>query len=276
MATLSLGACRSAPEPDARALAYAAATERDPRYAGLVVDAESGSILYAENADLRRHPASLTKMMTLYLLFEALESGRFSPDTELAVSATAARQPPSKIGVKAGSTIRVEDAVLALAVKSANDIAVVVAENLAGSEEAFAAQMTMKARALGMSATHFENASGLPDPGQITTARDMAILARALQRDFPGRYRVFSTREFSFEGRRYRSTNQLLGKVPGMDGIKTGYIRASGYNLAASVRRNGRRIIVIVMGGPSSDARNAQVAALVDEYMPSGSLFAFN
>ena len=142
-----------------------------------------------------------------------------------------------------------------------------MAEALAGSEAAFADRMNAKARALGLSATHFRNATGLPDPGQVTSARDMAVLALALQRDFPGRYRLFSTREFSYGGKKYRSTNDLLGKVPGLDGIKTGYIRASGYNLAASVRRGGSRIIVVVMGGPSGAARNAQVTALIDEHL---------
>ena len=263
---LLLAGCRSA-GPDPAALAYAAATERDPRYAGIVVDAGSGAVLYAENAEARRHPASLTKMMTLYLLFEALDSGRLAMDTALPVSAAAAHQPASKLGLAAGSTIRVEDAVLAVCVRSSNDVAVVMAEALAGSEAAFAARMNAKARALGLSSTHFKNATGLPDPGQVTSARDMAVLALALQRDFPARYRLFSTRQFSYGGRQYRTTNELLGKVPGLDGIKTGYIRASGYNLAASVRRGGRRIVVVVMGGPSGAARNAQVTALIDEHL---------
>ena len=274
---LLLGACQSgaALSPSARSLAVAAATtENDPRYAGIVVDAGSGEILYSENATLRRHPASLTKMMTLYLLFEAMEAGRFSQDSELEVSAAAARQPASKMGVRAGSTISVRDAILSIVVRSANDVAVVVAENIAGSQSAFVGQMNAKAAALGLSSTRFRNPTGLPDPQQVTTAQDMAVLARALQTHFPGRYRVFSTREFSFNGRKYKSTNELLGKVPGLDGMKTGYIRASGYNLAASVKRGGSRIIVVVMGGPTGAARNAQVTALVDEYLPRGGLFA--
>ena len=272
---LVVAGCQSAPSLSPQALSYAAATERDPRYAGIVVDAESGEVLYADQADARRHPASLTKMMTLYLLFEALEDGRLSDNTALAVSAKAARQPASRMGLRTGSTIRVGDAVTAIAVRSANDVAMVVAERLAGSEAAFAGMMNARARALGMHATHFTNATGLPDPAQVTTARDMVVLARALQTHFPGRYRVFSTRQFTYKGRRYRSTNELLGKVAGMDGIKTGFIRASGYNLAASVRRGGRRIIVVVMGGPSGAARNAQVAALIEEHMPSGGRLAF-
>jgi D-alanyl-D-alanine carboxypeptidase len=272
---LLLAACQSGPpSPSARALAFAAAsTENDPRYAGIVVDAGSGEILYAENATLRRHPASLTKMMTLYLLFEAMQAGRLSEDSQLEVSAAAARQPASKMGVRAGSTISVRDAILSIVVRSANDVALVVAENVAGSQAAFVAQMNQKAAALGLSSTRFRNPTGLPDPQQVTTAEDMAVLARALQTHFPGRYRVFSTREFSFDGRKYKSTNELLGKVAGMDGMKTGYIRASGYNLAASVKRGGRRIIVVVIGGPTGAARNAQVTALVDEYLPGG-LFA--
>jgi D-alanyl-D-alanine carboxypeptidase len=269
--------CQSAETPSS-SLAYAAEqTEEDPRYAGLVIDAETGEVLYADNADRVRHPASLTKMMTLYLLFEALESGRVSEGTALRVSRNASRQPASKLGLKTGGSIYVRDAVLALAVRSANDVAVVVAEHLAGSEDAFVRQMNAKARALGMRSTTFRNPHGLPDNTQVTTARDMAVLARALQTHFPGRYRVFSTKSFTFQGQRYSSTNHLLGEIDGLDGIKTGYIRASGYNLAASVRRGGRRLIVIVMGGPSGRARDAQVAALIDEYLPSrgGSLLSF-
>ena len=167
-----------------------------------------------------------------------------------------------------------EDAILAVAVKSSNDIAVAVAENIEGSEPAFASRMTRTARRLGMRDTIFRNASGLPDAGQITTAQDIAILARALRQDFPREYRYFSIQSFAYKGKTYKSTNQLLGEVPGMDGIKTGYVRASGYNLAASVRRDGRSLIVIVFGGSSSAARNARVAALIEEYSPSRPAFA--
>jgi D-alanyl-D-alanine carboxypeptidase len=262
--------------PTATSLAYAAAeTVRDSRYAGIVMDPATGEVLYADQADQRRHPASLAKMMTLYLLFEALDEGRLSSDGVLSVSKRAAAQPPSDLGLKTGAAISIRDAAVAIAVRSANDVAVAVAEKLAGSERAFVARMNQKARELGLRATHFENATGLPNPAQVTTARDMALLARALQVRFPDRYRVFSTREFSYHGRRYRSTNQLLGEVPGVDGIKTGYIRASGYNLAASVRRGGRRLIIIVMGGPTGAARDAQVRALINEYMPAGGLLSF-
>jgi D-alanyl-D-alanine carboxypeptidase len=245
----------------------------DPRYAAIVVDAESGEVLHAENADALRHPASLAKMMTLYILFGEVAAGRFSLDDPLPVSAHAARQPASKLGLKAGQTIRIRDAIGAIAVRSANDVAVVVAEAISGSEAAFAERMTRTAQALGMSSTRFTNASGLPDPAQVTTARDMAVLARALQTGFPGEYSVFSRRSFAYDGRTHESTNKLLGVVDGVDGIKTGYIRASGYNLAASARRGGKRIIVIVFGGRSGAARDAQVAALVEEYLPERSFF---
>jgi D-alanyl-D-alanine carboxypeptidase len=251
-----------------------ARAQSDPRYAGIIIDVRSGEILYQENADARRYPASLAKMMTLYILFEELDAGRMSRRQALTVSRHAARQPPSKLGVKAGSTITVSDAILAIAVRSANDVAVVVAEAIAGSESAFAARMTAKARELGLRSTVFRNASGLPDPGMSTTARDMAMLARALQSRFPRQSRVFSTQSFSRNGLRYTSTNKLLGKVPGVDGMKTGYTRASGYNLVVSVHRRGRHLIIVVMGEKSGSARNGHVAALIEEYAPGG-LFAY-
>ncbi len=278
---LSLAGCQSAGSGSSSnsltvpSLAYAEARAvSDSRYAGIIIDAKSGEVLYSENADARRYPASLAKMMTLYLLFEEMEAGRLSRSTPLAVSRNAARQPPSKFGVKAGSTISVADAIKAIAVRSANDVSVVVAEAIAGSEEAFARQMTVKGRVLGLRSTTFKNASGLPDRGMTTTARDMATLARALKRDFPRQSRVFSTKSFSRNGLRYSSTNRLLGKVPGMDGMKTGYTRASGYNLAASVRRRGRHIIIVVMGEKSGKARDGHVAALAAEHLPGG-LFAY-
>ena len=251
--------------------------EQDPRYAAIVMEADSGDVLYSVSADATRYPASLAKMMTLYILFQEIEAGRLSLDSELFVSANAAAQPPSKLGVRAGSTIRVEDAIYATAVRSANDVAVVIAENIAGSEPGFAALMTRTARGLGMNSTTYRNASGLPDPGMITTARDVARLARALQTDFPRYYRIFSTRTFTYDGHTHKSTNDMLGEVPGMDGIKTGYTRASGFNLATSVSRDGKRIIVVVMGEPSGAARRADVTALVEEHFPSrsGSLLAW-
>ena len=234
------------------------------RYASIVIDGETGEVLRSRNADTRRYPASLTKMMTLYLLFEAIDEGRFSLVSELNVSKRAAGQPPSKLGLRAGSTISVEDAISALVVKSANDIAVVVAEALGGTEVEFARMMTSKAQALGMSRTSFRNASGLPNRRQRSTARDMAQLARALMRDFPHRYHYFDDQRFRYRGRVHRSPNRLLGSYRGMDGIKTGYIRASGFNLAASAERDGRRVIAVVFGGKSARSRNRHMANLLD------------
>lgn len=275
---LALTGCQSATttsSADRAALHQLAYAEQgaaeDGRWAAIVVDADSGRTLHSAAAEERRYPASLTKMMTLYLLFEELDRGRLRSNSELLVSANAASQPPTKLGLRAGSRISVEDAILALAVRSANDIAVAVAENISGSEAAFAERMTRTAHGLGMRATTFRNASGLPDPGQMTTARDMAILARALQQHFPRYYKTFSVRSFTFNGKAHKNTNALLGQVNGMDGIKTGYIRASGYNLATSVERDGRRIIVVVFGGHSGDHRNRMVTALVEEYLPERS-----
>ena len=241
-----------------------AAQEAEARYASIIVDAETGEVLRSRKADTLRYPASLTKMMTLYLLFEALENGRVSLDSRLKVSKRAARQPPSKLALGAGSTIRVEDAIRALIVKSANDIAVVVAEALGGTEAKFAGQMTRKARALGMSRTTFRNASGLPNRDQRSTARDMSRLARALMWDFPRRYHYFDDQRFRYRGQEHRTPNRLLSRYRGLDGIKTGYIRASGFNLVASAERDGRRIIAVVLGGKTSRSRNAHMANLLD------------
>jgi D-alanyl-D-alanine carboxypeptidase len=277
-AVLLLVGCQSIDQPrgsarSAAAIAYATPSVSDPRHAVIVVDANSGQVLHSEDADGIRHPASLAKMMTLYILFGDIEAGRLSLDDPLPVSAHAAGQPASKLGLRAGEMIPVRAAIEAIAVRSANDAAVVVAEAIAGSEPAFAARMTTKARELGMRRTRFTNASGLPDPQQVTTARDMAILARALQTRFPGHYAVFSRREMAWAGRTHDNTNKLIGVVDGVDGIKTGYIRASGYNLVASARRGDDRVIVIVMGGKSGDTRDAEVAALIDEYLPERSFF---
>ena len=235
------------------------------KYASLVADADSGRILHSVNADTRNYPASLTKMMTLYMVFDALDRGRITPGTKLRVSSRAAKQPPSKLGLRTGQTITVENAILALVTKSANDVAVVVAEGLGGSEARFARMMTERARALGMTRTTFKNASGLPNKGQLSTARDMALLAIALLRHFPHHYRKFSTKTFAYKGQRYRNHNRLLGTYPGVDGIKTGYIRASGFNLVASARRNGRRLVGVVFGGKSSASRNAHMTDLLDD-----------
>ena len=241
-----------------------AAEPAQARYASIVIDAETGEVLRSRSADIRRYPASLTKMMTLYLLFEAIDDGRLNLTSKLKVSKRAAGQPPSKLGLRAGSTIRVEDAIRALVVKSANDVAVVVAEALGGTEVEFARKMTAKAGALGMSRTTFRNASGLPNRKQRSTARDMAQLARALMRDFPHRYHFFDDQRFRYHGRVHRSPNRLLGSYRGMDGIKTGYIRASGFNLAASAEREGRRVIAVVFGGKTARSRNRHMASLLD------------
>jgi len=247
------------------ALSAAPASAKKPVYASIVVDANTGEVLHAVNADTRTYPASTTKIMTLYLLFEALERGRVKMDTPLRVSDRAAAQQPSKLGVEAGRTVSVRDAMLALVTKSANDMAVVVAEALAGSEEAFAELMTRRARALGMRTTRFTNASGLPDPDQVTTARELAILGMAVLRDFPRQYQVFSVHDFVYEGAVHNNHNKLLGRYPGVDGIKTGYIRASGFNLVASAERDGRRLVAVVLGGNAPGWRDVHMAQLLDK-----------
>jgi D-alanyl-D-alanine carboxypeptidase len=235
-----------------------------PPTASIVMDGNSGAVLEESNPDALRHPASLTKVMTLYLLFERLDAGKIRLDTQLKVSEHAAEQAPTKLGLQPGQTIAVEDAIKSIVTKSANDAAVVIAENLGGSEEAFAAQMTQKAHALGMSRTTYVNASGLPDDDQITTARDEALLGRAIQNRFPRLYRFFSTTSFVFRGRTIRGHNHLLGSVDGVDGIKTGFTRASGFNLITSVHRDGRFIVGVVLGGRSAFERDAHMRALID------------
>ena len=235
--------------------------------ATLVVDANTGQVLFEDRADALRFPASLTKLMTLQLLFDAVDSGQLSMTSALHVSDNAASQPPSKLGVKAGTSLRVRDAIAALSIKSCNDVAVVVAENLAGSEAAFAQTMNRRARQLGMGNTRFTNASGLPDTAQITTARDVAILARNIRLRHRQYARYFGATAIVYDGRELKATNKLLGKVAGVDGMKTGYIRLSGYNLVATARRGGRDIIVVYFGGSSSNARNAEVTALVERYL---------
>jgi len=235
-----------------------------PAYSSIVVDANSGAVMEAANADSPRHPASLTKIMTLYLLFERLEQNKIKLTTDLPVSAHAAAQAPSKLGLKPGETIRVETAIRAIVTKSANDVAVIVAEALAGDEPGFANLMTEKARALGMTQTVYRNASGLPEPQQITTARDQAILGRAIQDRFPNYYHYFATRTFDFRGKSIRNHNHLLGTIDGVDGIKTGYIRDSGFNIVTSVRRANRHVVAVVFGGRTADARDARVRSLID------------
>jgi D-alanyl-D-alanine carboxypeptidase len=234
------------------------------RYAAFVMDARSSEVLLSDQADERRFPASLTKMMTLYLLFDAIERGDVTMDTRLTASRHAANQPASHLGVAAGDTLTVEDAIYALVVNSANDVAVMVGEHLAGSEERFATQMTRRAMMLGMLDTRFANASGLPNPLQTTTARDMARLGQALWTDFPDYYCYFEAADFTWGAVRSRNHNRLLRRAEGVDGIKTGYTRASGYNVTVSAERDGRRLIVVVMGGDTAAERDAQASHLLD------------
>lgn len=237
----------------------------NPPFASIIVDANSGATLESTNPDSLRHPASLTKMMTLYLLFERLDAGKISLDTEMHVSQHAAEQDPTKLGLRSGQTIRVEDAIKGLVTKSANDAAVVIAEALGGDEDDFAKMMTRKARALGMTRTVYRNASGLPNDDQVTTARDQATLGRALQDRFPRYYRYFATTSFVFRGRTIRGHNHLLGSVDGVDGIKTGYIRASGFNLVTNLKRGNRHLVGVVIGGRSSGSRDATMRNLLAE-----------
>lgn len=249
-------------------LSLSAPAYANNKYAAIVVDANTGRTLYAEDADERRFPASLTKMMTLYVLFEELEAKRLTLGSRLSVSVNAARQAPSKLGVRAGTTIKVEDAILALTTKSANDVAVVIAESVEGSVSAFAARMNRTARALGMNSSTFRNPHGLPDAEQTTTARDFVRLATGLQDRFPTYYKYFGAKSFTYKGRRNRNHNRLLGSVQGVDGIKTGYTRASGFNLVTNVRRDGRHIIAVVMGGKTAASRDAQMRQLISKYLP--------
>lgn len=254
-------------------LILAAATTLSParaasRYASIVVDNHTGRVLYARNADASRYPASLTKIMTLYMLFDGLKSGKITLNSPLKVTAHAAKQPPSKLGLKPGQSIRVVDAIRALVTKSANDVAAVIAENSAGTEAGFARLMTMKAREIGMTRTTFRNASGLPNAHQVTTARDMATLSRRIMQDFPDHYGYFRLKYFSYKGQRYRNHNGLLFSYKGTDGIKTGYTRASGFNLAASVRRGSKHIVAVVMGGKTSKSRNQHMQSLLNRTFP--------
>ncbi|MET0273437.1 MAG: D-alanyl-D-alanine carboxypeptidase [Phenylobacterium sp.] len=233
------------------------------KYAAIVVDAKSGEVLYAKRADSPRYPASITKVMTLYLTFEALAAGKLDLDDRVLISPRAAAQSPTKLGVPAGQTISVSEAMQAMAIKSANDVAVAMAEKLGGTESRFAALMTLRARELGMENTHFVNASGLPDSRQLTSARDIAILSRAVMRDYPQYYRLFSQTQFTFRGQTMRNHNGLLHRMPGVDGLKTGFTNASGFNLAVSAVRDNRRLIAVVMGGPTTAARDQNAESLL-------------
>lgn len=252
-------------------LASTSTAAAQSKYAAIVVDAKTGKVLHAENADSRRYPASLTKMMTLYLTFEAMKSGKINKNTRVKFSAQAAAQPPTKLGVKAGNSITVDQAVYALITRSANDASLALAEMLGGSQQRFAIMMTQKARALGMRGTVFRNPHGLPDGGQFTTARDMATLGIALREHFPQYYSYFSARSFSYGRQRIANHNKLLGRVSGVDGIKTGYTRASGFNLVSSVTDGNRRIVAVVMGGQSGASRDQRMTQLIAANMPKAS-----
>src|SRR6202171_5529983 len=236
-----------------------------PAFSSIIVDGNSGATLSANNPDGSRHPASLTKIMTLYLLFERLDAGKMKLDTEMEGSERASEQAPTKLGLRPGQTIKVEDAIKGLVTRSANDAAVVIAEAIAGDEGDFAQLMTRKARALGMTRTVYRNASGLPDDDQVTTARDQSTLGRAIQDRFPRYYRYFSTTAFNYRGHSIRNHNRLLGNVEGVDGIKTGYTRASGFNLVTSMRRGNRHLVGVVLGGRSGGSRDAIMRNLLAE-----------
>ncbi len=253
------------------AAASVGAAKAEPKYAGIVIDAKTGKVLYGEDPDGLRYPASLTKMMTLYLTFEALNAGRISLDSKVPVSANAAKEPPSKLGVRAGGSVTVEQAILALVTRSANDVSTALGEYLGGSEDRFARMMTAKARALGMTRTTYRNAHGLPNTAQMTTARDQARLGIALRQHYPQYYGYFSTRTFNFGKQVIGNHNRLVGNVKGVDGIKTGYTRAAGSNLATSAQNDGRSIVAVVLGGRSSAARDATMRKLVATYLPQAS-----
>ena len=234
------------------------------KYSSIVIDEKTGAVLHAVNPDIRHYPASLTKMMTLYLVFEALEAKRFTLDSRIRVSRRAARQPASKLNIKPKDTISIREVILAIAIKSANDVASAIAEAMAGTERKFSHLMSAKAQALGMTNTRFRNASGLPNRRQLTTARDIAILARTLRRNFPRYYGYFKVRSFTFKGQRMENHNRLLDRYAGADGIKTGFIRASGFNLAASAERAGIRLIAVVLGTRSPRARDLHAMGLLE------------
>ena len=247
----------------ATAIAPAAAAKINGKPASMVIDANTGRVLHASNADAPRYPASLTKMMTLYMVFDAIERKKLSYSSRIRISPYAASKPPSKLGIKAGQTISVRNAVSALVTKSANDVAAAVAEHLGGSERNFGAMMTRKARQIGMPSTRFRNASGLPDRLQRTTARDMITLGLALQDHFPNHYRNFRLRAFKYRGRTYRNHNSLMRRFYGTDGIKTGYTRASGFNLVSSVKRGRKHVVAAVFGGRTARSRNATMRILL-------------
>ena len=236
------------------------------KYASFIINENTKRIYHNANADTRNYPASLTKIMTLYLVFDALKSKKILMNTRFKVSKRATRQPPSKLNLSAGSKITVRNAILALVTKSANDVATVIAENLGKSERNFARLMTKKAKKLGMIRTTFRNASGLPNRGQLSTARDMATLGIAIRKNHPNFFKLFKTKSFVYKGIKYSNHNNLLGSYYGTDGIKTGYTNASGFNLVASVERNGQRIIGVVFGGKKARSRDKHMIKLLNKH----------
>jgi len=253
----------AAPTPASAAIPYLQLNAQEPKYAAIVIDANSGEVLYDKRADSPRYPASVTKVMTLYLTFEALSEGRLKLTDRVTMSPRAAAQAPTKIGISPGDSLSVDEAIKAMTVKSANDVAVAMAERLAGSESRFAALMTLRGQELGMRNSRFVNASGLPDSRQISSARDLAILSRATMRDFPQYYSYFSVKGFYFRGNYVKGHNRLLDSMEGFDGLKTGYTNASGFNLAGSAVRDGRRLIAVVLGGPSTAWRDNNMEDLL-------------
>jgi D-alanyl-D-alanine carboxypeptidase len=248
-----------------------AASAREDRHASLILDANTGAVLHDDEGDALRHPASLTKMMTLYLTFETLETGRLKMSDKISISEAAASVAPSKLELEPGDEIAVSDAIRALITKSANDIAVALSERIGGTEANFVRLMNARARDIGMAKTHFENASGLPNDDQVTTAHDMATLALHLQDDYPAYYPLFATREFTYQGKTYRNHNTMLNNFAGIDGIKTGYTRASGFNLVTSVRRSGRHLVGVVFGGDSAASRNGEMRVLLTRMLTRAS-----
>mgnify|MGYP000748893248 CR=1 FL=1 len=257
----------------ALALCMPQPAQANNKYASIVIDANTGMVLRERYADKKLHPASMTKMMTLYMAFDAMQKGRFTKNSRIRMSKHAASMVPSKLYIKPGDSIRMEDAILALVTKSANDVAAAMGEAISGSESAFARDMTIMARRLGMHSTTFKNASGLHHPAQVSTARDMARLSQALVRNFPNEYRYFATNKFKYKGVTHGNHNRLMNSYTGMDGIKTGYVAASGFNLAASAERNGVRLIGVVFGGRTTSSRNAHMAQIMDEgFLKAGRL----
>ena len=246
---------------------FTAFTADARQYASIIVDETNGSILHAENPDMKTYPASLAKIMTLYLVFEQLNNRQLGLHQRLQVSAKAANRPPSRLGLKRGQKIKVKDAINALITKSANDVATVVAEAISGTEKQFAILMTKRARELGMSATTFKNASGLPHRRQVTTARDMARLSISIWRNFPQYFSLFSQKTFKFGRKKFRNHNNLLRRYKGTNGIKTGFINSSGYNLAVSMQRDGRRLVGVIFGGKTTARRDNKMIRLLRRTM---------